>query len=78
MEIRETVGLYPHTTPSVLVGLFLVEMEAPGVPFHSSATVHQAAEGIRSFICSRGETEITKKSVEKVIEFHWLYGCAIG
>lgn len=38
----------------------------------------QAAEGIRSFICTQGETEITKKSVDKVIEFHWLYSRAIG
>lgn len=70
LEIRGTVGLYPHITHSVLEVLSLIEMEAPGILFHPSTAMHQAAEGIRSFIFSLGETEITKKYVEKVIEFH--------
>lgn len=67
LEIREMLGLYPHITHLVLVGLSLVEMEAPSIPFHPGTAVHQAAEGIRNYICSLGETEITKKSVDKVI-----------
>lgn len=72
LEIRETVGLYLHIAHSGLVGLSLVEMEAPDIPFHPSTAVHQAAKGVRSFIGSLGETETTKNSVEKVIDFHWL------
>lgn len=49
------------TSPRGAGGVSLVEMEAPGVPFHPSTAMHQAAQGIRSFICSLGETEITKK-----------------
>lgn len=52
LEGRETMGLYSHITHSVLAVLPLVRMEAPGIPFHPSTAMHQAAKGTRSFIYS--------------------------
>lgn len=61
LEISDMVVVYSKSTHSVLVVLSLVEMKASGIPFHSSTAMCQAAKGIRSFICSLEETEITKK-----------------